>query len=541
MHHHRNDTTGMQKYPTIITGIYCAGRWIVFLCCLLVAAPAQAAPALTGSGGFALDFTTVRLGDDTQGSAAAGQIAAPAAPATAEAQTIQTAGADPAEEAAQPAAASVTTPPVVLVVGGIQGDEPGGFSAATLLTTHYTIQKGALWVVPNLNFPSIIMRSRGLHGDMNRKFAKLDNSDPEFGTVRRIQELISHPRVSLVLNLHDGSGYYRQTYEDKLRNPNRWGQSVIIDQEALSGAFMGALGEEARQAAETANTKLLSPQHILHVHNTKTAEGDHEMDKSLSYYAVRQGKAAFGLEASKEFSVEVRAYYHLLMVESFLAQAGVTFTRGFELNPEGVRGALLENLGVSFADNKIFLPLEDVRPAINLLPLSKDAPAQAVTSKPIMAVLPCAKGEEGQYCVHYGNRMITLIRPDWREMDHSITGMRVLADGREAQAPFGQILEVSKSLVVQPAQGYRVNAIGYDSGRKDESGETMTLKDFQARFSVDRQGRLYRVEVYKDQRFSGMFLVRFVSGANRLTSNDPLPTTKDRLPDRPGQESTLGF
>ena len=515
MHHHRNTTTGMQTHPTKVTGIFCAGRWIILLCCLLAATPVLAA-----ADEFPLDFTTIRLGDDAQGAIV---------------QTAQT------DTGTLPAEANPARLPVVLVVGGIQGDEPGGFSAATLLTTHYTIQKGVLWVVPNLNFPSIIKRSRGLHGDMNRKFAKLDNSDPEFGTVRRIQELISHPRVSLVLNLHDGSGYYRQSYEDKLRNPNRWGQSVIIDQEALDGAFMGSLGEEARQAAEAANSKLLSPQHVLHVHNTKTAEGDHEMDKSLSYFAVRQGKAAFGLEASKEFSVEVRAYYHLLMVESFLAQAGVTFTRKFELTPDGIRTALLENLGVSFADNKIFLPLEDVRPAINLLPLSKDAPAQAVTSKPIMAVLPCAKGENGQYCVHYGNRMITLIRPDWREMDHSITGMRVLTDGHEAQAKFGQVVEVSKSLVVQPAQGYRVNAIGYDSGRKDESGETMTLKDFQARFSVDRQGKLYRIEVYKDQRFSGMFLVRFASGASRLTSNEPRPNSKDRLPDRPGQESTLGF
>ena len=46
--------------------------------------------------------------------------------------------------------------PGVLVVGGIQGDEPGGFSAATLLITHYRIKKGTVWVVPNLNFPSII-------------------------------------------------------------------------------------------------------------------------------------------------------------------------------------------------------------------------------------------------------------------------------------------------------------------------------------------------------------------------------------------------
>ena len=574
----------MQTHPTNVTGIFCAGLWIFLLCCLLPSAPFAAAPK-----GFSLDFTTIRLGDEAQGASGAsmgtGVSATTATPAEAPAGqtpeqgkallppdqvTGQTAeqtnerentqangqAADARPEAASVAAvrneasdapaadrpdAVAATAPVVLVVGGIQGDEPGGFSAATLLTTHYTIQKGVLWVVPNLNFPSIIKRSRGLHGDMNRKFAKLDNSDPEFGTVRRIQELISHPRVGLVLNLHDGSGYYRQSFEDKLRNPNRWGQSVIIDQEALDGVFMGSLGNEARRAAAAANSNLLSPQHALHVHNTNTAEGDHEMEKSLSYYAVRQGKAAFGLEASKEFSVEVRAYYHLLMVESFLAQAGVKFTRGFALTPEGVRGALLDKLDVSFAGNKVFLPLDDVRPAINRLPLSKDAPAQAVTSKPIMAVLPCANGEEGQYCVHYGNRMITQIRPDWREMDHSLSGMRVLADGRETDAAFGQVLEISKSLVVQPASGYRVNAIGYDSGRKDESGELMTLKDFQPRFSVDRQGRLYRVEVYKDQRFSGMFLVRFVSGANRLTSNDPLPNAKDRLPDKPGQESTLGF
>ena len=521
----------MQTQTTRIISIFCGGKsrfqtlLFFFLCCFFVAAPSVAAP-----GNFTLDFTTVRLGDEapelTQAIPAIVRI---------DDSVAANAGTDAAAQMATPAS------PVVLVVGGIQGDEPGGFSAATLLTTHYTIRKGVLWVVPNLNFPSIIKRSRGLHGDMNRKFAKLDDRDPEFGTVRRIQELISHPRVALVLNLHDGSGYYRPSFEDKLRNPNRWGQSVIIDQEALDGVFMGSLGNEARQAAESANSKLLSPQHALHVHNTKTAEGDHEMDRSLSYYAVRQGKAAFGLEASKEFSVEVRAYYHLLMVESFLAQAGVEFTRGFALTPEGVRDALLDKLDVTFAENKVFLPLEDVRPAINLLPLSKDAPAQAVTSKPIMAVLPCAKGEEGQYCVHYGNRMITLIRPDWREMDHSITGMRVLVDGRETEAPFGQVLEVTKSLLVQPAEGYRVNAIGYDSGRKDESGEVMTLKDFQSRFSVDRQGRLYRVEVYKDQRFSGMFLVRFGSGSNRLTSKETPSIPTDRLPDKPGQESNLGF
>ncbi|MDR0477498.1 MAG: hypothetical protein LBH14_06130, partial [Desulfobulbaceae bacterium] len=39
----------------------------------------------------------------------------------------------------------------VLIVAGIQGDEPGGFHAAALLITHYTIEDGNLWIVPNLN------------------------------------------------------------------------------------------------------------------------------------------------------------------------------------------------------------------------------------------------------------------------------------------------------------------------------------------------------------------------------------------------------
>ena len=75
----------------------------------------------------------------------------------------------------------------LLVVGGIQGDEPGGFISASLLTTHYEITKGSVWIVPNLNFYSIIKRSRGPYGDMNRKFAHLSKTDPEYKTIQRIK------------------------------------------------------------------------------------------------------------------------------------------------------------------------------------------------------------------------------------------------------------------------------------------------------------------------------------------------------------------
>lgn len=57
----------------------------------------------------------------------------------------------------------------VLIFGGIQGDEPGGFHAASLLLSDYNITKGKIIVAPNLAFDSIIKRSRGNNGDLNRK------------------------------------------------------------------------------------------------------------------------------------------------------------------------------------------------------------------------------------------------------------------------------------------------------------------------------------------------------------------------------------
>lgn len=415
-----------------------------------------------------------------------------------------------------------SAPAVTLVVGGIQGDEPGGFSAATLLATRYEIEEGALWVVPNLNFPSIIRRTRGLHGDMNRKFSLLDEKDPEFATVRRIQDLIKHADVRLVLNLHDGSGYYNHEYVDKLHNPARWGQSIIIDQENMeNGVFMGALATEADAVAGIVNASLAQPGHAVHVRNTNTAAGDREMEKSLSWFAVRNGKAAFGIEASKELPVALRAYYHLMMVESFLKMSGLRFKRNFDLSPAGVDTAMRENIGVSFAGNRIFLPLEDARSSINYFPLPKNCVSRAITSKPIMAILPCENNDR-QLCIHHGNRTIALINPEWRDMEEGLDAMRMIVDGHERLAPFGQILDVDKVAMVKAQPGYRVNAIGFERGVADESEIPLMLKDFQPRFSVDRAGRLFRVEVYKGKKLAGMFLLRF----NKKSNVASLPANK---------------
>ena len=58
----------------------------------------------------------------------------------------------------------------LLLIGGIQGDEPGGFLAADLYAD-LSLEKGNLIVVPRANFPSILQQKRKVNEDMNRKFA----------------------------------------------------------------------------------------------------------------------------------------------------------------------------------------------------------------------------------------------------------------------------------------------------------------------------------------------------------------------------------
>lgn len=417
--------------------------------------------------------------------------------------------------------------PGVLVVGGIQGDEPGGFSAATLLITSYRITRGTVWVVPNLNFPSIIQRSRGLYGDMNRKFASLAASDPEYDTVRRIQELIRTPGLSLVLNLHDGGGFYRPRKESSDRNPERWGQCLIVDMAEMDHPA-GDLEARGTAALSVVNQKLLKPEHALFLKNTETHRGNPEMEKTLSWFAVRHGIPAFGLEASKNFPVEIRAYYHLLMIEALLRQAGVEFERSFALEPKGILAALQDDVHVAFNENRVLLTLDNARPRLGgSIPLSKNAVNTLKVSKPILAVV----GNGNEMAVHYGNRVLTRFKPDWREADTSLSGVTLVVDGEKRVVNFGEVVNVRRTFAVEPIKGYRVNAIGTDFG-KDESGRNLALKDFQTRYSLDRDSRTYRVETYKGDRFAGMILVRF---------GGPQGTRHDALPAVAGRESGLGL
>ncbi|MDY6188718.1 MAG: M99 family carboxypeptidase catalytic domain-containing protein [Campylobacter sp.] len=414
----------------------------------------------------------------------------------------------------------------VLVIGGTQGDEPGGFFSANLLATEYNITKGALWVVPNLNFPSIVKNSRGAAGDMNRKFAKINPKDPDYKAVNFIKDTITHKDVAFVVHLHDGSGFYRPKFIDAKHSPARWGNCAIIDQSELKGVKYGELEINANRIIKTINEKIKDKEHIYHLKNTRTAEKDSknaEQLNSLTYFAISKGKPAYANEASKELDVYTRIYYHLIALEEYMRIAGVEFERSFRLTPKGIEEVMKKEIRLSLFDDRFLLALKDPRASINYIPTPKyqQFSSNYQSQNPLIAIVDETRknknGKESKETnIYYGNKLLTSIRPQYFEFAHSLPTASVKIDGRDEIVTFGSKIHVDDNIIINSQNNVRVNVIGYENPSKKETDVKITKKDIQKNFSIDKAGKIFRVEFYEQERgkkdkFLGMFLVEFAS------------------------------
>ncbi|MDE6979145.1 MAG: hypothetical protein K2O85_06215 [Helicobacter sp.] len=396
---------------------------------------------------------------------------------------------------------------VFLLLSGIQGDEPGGFNAAALIASrHYTITKGNVWVVANLNQHSIFENHRGIYGDMNRKFATLRDNDPEKKIVEEIKELIKNDRVEIVLHLHDGSGFYHDSYISSLRNPKRWGQSSIIDQEQLDNVPHGDLNGISQRIITEINENLLNDLHRYRVRNTNTAVQDKEQQLSLTFFTINQGKAAFANEASKNLPLRERVYYHLLAIEAMMHYLGIEFNRNFTLDPQTVQAALDDpSITIAFA-NKISLPINRIKNHITYFPMPKKSLAYHSTN-PLVHLYQ----KKGTYSIKYGNKTMAWLIPDYFETDETLESVQMILDNSSQQVALGSIVRAHQSFSVpKVADDVRVNIIGF-SRRNLVSEHDITIhKDqIESKFTLDRNGTLVRVEFYRGQKFSGMVIVDF--------------------------------
>jgi hypothetical protein len=209
----------------------------------------------------------------------------------------------------------------IFILGGIQGDEPGGFLSADLYPD-LVLERGNLIVIPRANFHSIIKNKRGVNGDMNRRFDNQSSDDIDDQIVNVIQELMAES--DLFLNLHDGWGFYSDTYINENRNPRRFGQSLIADTDIyITENDTLYLQQMAEKILRQVNSRIDNPDHYLHFMNTQTLASNTtfpEQRKSATYFALTNfGIPAFGIESSKNLeSLELKIRYHNYVINEFL-------------------------------------------------------------------------------------------------------------------------------------------------------------------------------------------------------------------------------
>ena len=212
--------------------------------------------------------------------------------------------------------------PTVMVQGGIQGDEISGFLAAQLLTLA-EVQRGNLIVIPRANVPTVLGRTRQINVDLNRRFDQDYGAYYEDRLARAIRFLLRG--ADAFVHLHEGSGFYTPTYVDGLRNPKRYGQSIIIDTPVFKNRIN--LAQVATSVLAQLNHSIV-PAYQFRLFNTNTFASDTthpEQRKSLTYHALSDaGIPALAIEVSKNIrQLGQKVLWHLRATALTLEQYGV--------------------------------------------------------------------------------------------------------------------------------------------------------------------------------------------------------------------------
>lgn len=434
----------------------------------------------------------------------------------------------------------------LLLIGGIQGNEPGGFLSADLYAD-MSLQTGNLIVVPRANFYSIITNQRGPHGDMNRKFTyEVNSSSMEDEIVTILKQLISES--DFLLNLHDGSGYYYPKYIDKWRNPSRFGQSIIADCEKYQIPGTNKvipLGEMARQVIDEVNRDINNDLYRFHFLNTRTGDEDSlhkEQRKSATYYALNVHHIpAFGVETSKFLpSTDLKLLFHNMVINAFMKRFGIIpQSPGLELETPSLKYLVVSiNRGTPIVlKNNEFLHLSE-GDTINISHI--EANYERGLSLDILGY-----GDLNDYRKNFRIFKDTsmIVRKDSYKLgeipiiiNKSRTGgQKKTADldrveyfvietkGHQMLVSNGETLEVVEGdkmkildVFPSPLPGIKVNFKGFVGDKKNNTGEDRgyeidTAKDLIKRYSINKDGIDYPIIVSRDDNEIGGIIIKLAT------------------------------
>ncbi len=436
----------------------------------------------------------------------------------------------------------------LMIMGGIQGDEPGGYLAADLYAD-MLLEKGNLIVVPRANFFSIRNNNRGVNGDMNRKFSQ---NGPQDDYDSRIVAILSSlmEKSDAFINLHEGSGFYHPEYIDNLRNPMRYGQSIIADTDVYtlaSGKTVDLKGL-AQRVIEEINKNIKNPEHHFRFnnHNTFSEKSRHkEQRKSATFHALSVvGIPAYGIEASKEIKdIQTKVRYQTLVINAFMSEFGIVPEHPSIFLPPPELDHLVINVPgnpVPFAvrnGSSITVPSGTSIHVTDVVAnyergLSVDVVGAGISNDLNRVVM--VKGptvikvfKDAFPC---GEVHVTVTDPNKPDVPVTVTvstpfhihDFEIRASGKNMVVSAGDTLHIIRGDILEIVGArsldnswtdFRINFVGFVGNEQvndaeDRGYKINTATELIRRFSVDSEGFVYKIEALNGSRVAGTMYIK---------------------------------
>jgi hypothetical protein len=141
--------------------------------------------------------------------------------------------------------------PVALALGGVHGNEPGGWLAADRLVDKMRPDVGALLVIPHTNkiAMGLFARTTDEIGDINRAYPGNADGTPGEQIAAQIMQVIRDFHVSLVHDMHESWAFYK----DRPQNGTAFLGQTVATNAPEPGPSM------ARASVDAVNTRIQSP------------------------------------------------------------------------------------------------------------------------------------------------------------------------------------------------------------------------------------------------------------------------------------------
>jgi hypothetical protein len=213
--------------------------------------------------------------------------------------------------------------PIAVVLGGVHGNEPGGWLAADQVAAFEPPLAGALIVIPRANIIAtpLFERTTDELGDHNRLYPGDPAGLPMARMAYEIVQLCREFRASLVIDMHESWAFYKD------RTETQTGTAFLGQTISSPGGVASTLG---RELATAVNSRILYPHEELIFRERPNLGGG-----SDSFGGSSRGRSSLGLgqyvpglkailvEMGQQQTLERRIAIHVDVIGEALRRTGL--------------------------------------------------------------------------------------------------------------------------------------------------------------------------------------------------------------------------